>query len=437
MIKEKKKNKNREITLKDEISGYIKTAGVTFLIASAFTVLLSFHARSEMIKNIYAHKEEKGRLDTKIAQKIVAQSDFTKLLHQRSYNICMQVAALYESAEDYPKAEYAYSLAYNKAPENNYVVHYKYARVLITQEKFDEAQKIIDSAVDTNNLKLIKFKTRAYIVMGDKYNSIDKFLKAALCYEKAQYYYNCLKKKDKKVEQAIKERLSDAYVDVADVMVENGYNSDAVQYLKKALKNTPDKFVVKYKLAIIYADLDPVVSVDYFNYLLDKMPQYIDYNVYNRALMKAANIAEIQGDLTKSKYYRYRSHSVDLFLNQKVVYKDDIEVLLEKFTVKKVLFKYKLEADFKLENESSVDIKRLFVQFVLRHKDKETEMYTEQCATKKLPLYSNGGKSETIKVKFGNNIFTKKELKNYYIDVYLYKDKKYKTLMGTFRVPLK
>ena len=34
-------------------------------------------------------------------------------------------------------------------------------------------------------------------------------------------------------------------------------------------------------------------------------------------------------------------------------------------------------------------------------------------------------------------IFTKKELEQYYIDIYLYKDEKYKTLVSTMKVPLK
>ena len=59
MIKEKRKKKKREITFKDEMAAYIKTAGLSFLLAAFFTVLMSFHARSEMTKNLYSTKKEK------------------------------------------------------------------------------------------------------------------------------------------------------------------------------------------------------------------------------------------------------------------------------------------------------------------------------------------------------------------------------------------
>jgi hypothetical protein len=60
-----------------------------------------------------------------------------------------------------------------------------------------------------------------------------------------------------------------------------------------------------------------------------------------------------------------------------------------------------------------------------------------QCVSKDHPLFSNGGESESITINFGKNIFTKKELSNYVIDVYLYKDEKFKTLIGTFAIPAK
>ena len=52
-------------------------------------------------------------------------------------------------------------------------------------------------------------------------------------------------------------------------------------------------------------------------------------------------------------------------------------------------------------------------------------------------LESNGGITPIITAKFCKNIFTKKELEQYVIDIYLYKDEKFKTLISTMPVPLK
>ena len=90
-----------------------------------------------------------------------------------------------------------------------------------------------------------------------------------------------------------------------------------------------------------------------------------------------------------------------------------------------------------MQNNSAADVYKLYASFVLRHKNKIREIYTTECVTKKRPLLSNGDEIKDINVKLGKRIFTKRELGNYYIDVYLYKDAKYKTLIGTYKVPSK
>ena len=61
-----------------------------------------------------------------------------------------------------------------------------------------------------------------------------------------------------------------------------------------------------------------------------------------------------------------RYSSVDIFVNQKVVYKNDIEVLLDSFKVRKIFFKYKLKSKFKLKNVSNNDTRTLRADFILK-----------------------------------------------------------------------
>ncbi len=436
MIKEKKKKKKKVITFKEELVGYAKTAGIAFIAGAVFTILLSFHSRSEMIKNLYANKNDKLKLEAQVARQIVAHSDLTNALVTKNFVVCMQVGNLYEAAGDYNKAEYAYHLAVQKAPNGNFSAHLKLALVLIAQDKMDDAEDIIQSVPDFNSLSLIRFKTRANIVLGDKYYSKSMFLKAADAYEKANYYYLRLTKRDKVVHASILKRLVQAYLDTASVIVKNGYNSDAVRFLKKALKYDPDNLQIQYRLAIVYADLDPIVSIDYFEPLIEKIPQDIDYETYGKVLMKAANIMDIQGNSIQAKYYRYKIHSLDLYVNKKVVYKDDLEVFINSFNAKKIFFTYKVKGKVVIKNVSAQDIKKMYAEFVFRKDDKQKESLITQCATKRKPLYSNGGESEVLEFQLGKNIFTKRELKNYYVDVYVYKDPKFKTKIASYKVPL-
>ena len=103
--------------------------------------------------------------------------------------------------------------------------------------------------------------------------------------------------------------------------------------------------------------------------------------------------------------------------------------------IKKIFFTYKLKSEFSIKNVSTQDINKLTAEFILRQEDKQKEQYSLNCASKKKPLFSNGGELTNINVNFGKNIFTKRELKQYYIDVYLYKEPKYKTLTASFHIP--
>ena len=54
MIKEKKKKIKEKKSLGQILLEYVRTVFVSFVVAFIFTVTLSFHARSEMIKDLYS-----------------------------------------------------------------------------------------------------------------------------------------------------------------------------------------------------------------------------------------------------------------------------------------------------------------------------------------------------------------------------------------------
>ncbi len=433
------KNKSQILTKKitKTIFEYGRTVFLSLGVALVLTIFLSLHARNEMIRNLYTSGSEQNKIDEQIAKQIIAQSDYMPDLEKRKYSICLHVGSLYETAGNYENARQAYELAITKAKNGVYTPYYKLASVLIKEGKFDEAKNIINSVQDANDKNLIKFKTRINIEMGDKYYSIGKFISASHCYEQAKYYYDKFSNKDKEVDSAIIKRLVSSYVETADTIVKEGYNTDAAKFLTKALNLKPQDNSIRYKLAVIYADLDASQSVKYFEPLLSEMPQYIDYDIYNKAIIKAANIADLEGKTTEAKYLRYKLHTKDMFLNQKVVYKSDVEIICNSFSIKKFMFKYHLVGHYTIKNISPNNINKLYADFVLKQNDKEKEIVKIQCANKKNPLISHTGATDEIEVKFGKNIFTQKELEQYTIDIYLYKDEKFKTLIGTYTIPEK
>lgn len=439
MIKEKRKitKYNQKKTKQQILNEYLRTVAVSFFVGIVITSFLAIHARNEMIKNIYANVEEQESMDKKMAQQIIQQSDLMDDLQKKKYIVCLHVGDLYATAGDYKNAQYAYELAVEKAPAGAYKPYYKLCSVLIAQEQMDKANSLLDKLKDHKNKNLIKIKARSYIVMGDKYYSMSKFLSAAKSYEKAEFYYSKFARKDKKVEDSIKTRIINSYIQTADVMVKTGLNTDAVRFLKKAEKYSPKDFQIRYKLAIVLSDSDPEKSISYLDSLLDEIPQHIDYGVYCNALRKAANIADLDGRPTQAKYYRYKMHSIDMFVNRKVVYKNDFDIALDAFSAKKMWFTYPLKGVFRVTNNSSIDIVNMYADFVLLYDNKPVETISQHFVNRDNPLYSNGYESVSTEVKFKRKIFTRKELENYAIEVYLYKDEKFKTQVAKFKIPSK
>lgn len=438
MIKEKKKSSkyNFKKTKSQIMMEYLRTIGFSVLFSILLTTALALHARDEMIKDISRTPEDRQSMDRKLANQLIQSADLMKDLPSRKASVCMHIGELYETAGDYEKAQIAYEYAVKKAPRNFYTPYYRLVCCLAAQDKLKEAEALVKSTKDKTVKSLIKFKTRSYIVIGDKYYSNSKFLSAAKNYEKAYFYYDKFSKKDNVVDESIKYRIVNSYIEAADILVKTGLNSDAVRFLKKAEKYEPNDYTIRYKLAIILCDLDPEESVKYIKPLLQDRPQDLDYSVYGNAYLKAANIADLDGRPTDAKNYRYKVHSIDMFINNKVVYKNDIDVDLLKFTVKKKLFTYPLSAVYTFSNVSNSDIVNLTADFVLASEGKPLETFTASVSSKDNPLFPYAEEPNVVDVKFKKKIFTKKELENYTVEIYLYKDKKYKTHVATTKIPI-
>lgn len=440
MIKEKKKitKYNYHKPLKVIVSELVRTVMFSVLFAAVFTICLSINARNEMIKNLYVNVEEQKLVEKQLAQQFIqSNTDLLNDIKSKKYSICLHIGDLYKTVGEYDKARMAYESAVSKSPRGEYKAYYRLILILAEQEKFDEIDKIMTELKDYHDKKLIKFKTRSYIIIGDKYYSIGKFLSAAKSYEKADFYYSKFKKKDKVVEDSIKNRIINSYLKAADTIIKIGYNSDAVRYLKKVEKYCPENLNVKYKLGIILSDSDPEQAIKYLAMLFEKIPQNIDYGVYCSALMKAANIADLENRPTVAKYYRNKIHSIDLFIKRKVIYQNDIDVIIDKFNVKKVFFTYPLRVTYKFVNTSNSDIIYLNADFVLCNNDKPIETVTLKVADKNKPLLIGNYDGNMINVKFKKAIFTRKELSNYTVKIYAFKDDKFKTLVSENKIPQK
>ncbi|MCQ2753977.1 MAG: hypothetical protein MJ231_02895, partial [bacterium] len=265
MIKEKqKKTKYNSVkTTSQIVLEYVKTVLLSFGVGIVITSFLAIHARSEMIKNLYAENGDRDSINKAIAEQIIKNTDLMADLPNKRYDLCIKVGDLYMTVNDYQNAEVAYNAANLKDKPEMYTADYKLICALVSQEKFDKAELILNDVKDKNEKKLLKFKSRSYMVIGDKYYSLGKFISAAKNYEKSAFYYNKFAKKDKKIVESIENRIANSYIHSADIMVNSGRNSDAVRFLKKAEKLAPNNLTTKYRLGIILSDYEPEESLNY------------------------------------------------------------------------------------------------------------------------------------------------------------------------------
>ena len=104
------------------------------------------------------------------------------------------------------------------------------------------------------------------------------------------------------------------------------------------------------------------------------------------------------------------------------------------FDIKKKMFTYPIKLDFNFMNISAVDIINLKGDFVLTLNNKPIETLKVVVADKNAPLLSSTFEANLVPVKFKKTVFTKKELENYSIKVYLYKDEKFKTFVNEIKI---
>lgn len=416
---------------------YLKNIAISILIALIITICLLFNTRQHVINNFNNSYVNNLKFNKHFAKELLQNSELNINFQQQSFSTCMYFASLYYTIEQYDNAKNIYSIAMLKSKPNNYQAHLKYVEILILQNKLNEAKEFIENIPDNNNKNLIKMKSNSYLLLGDALFAQKKYLTAARYYKKSKFYYDLFKKRKKTIEEKLINDISNSYNKVADILVENNYPKEAIEYLKKARKIKPNDFITEYKLAILYSDLDPLKSLEYFEQLIKQKPQEIDSNIYIKALMHSANIESLSGNEIKAKLYRYKIYSFEELLKHKVVYKNDFDIIFQNINYSKKFFKYRINTIIRIQNHSLSNINKLYVELILKKDDKILDKITKECISNKKILQADGDLTPPIEITFNKNFLTKTDLSKLEIDIYLYKDEKYKTLIKTKTVPIK
>ena len=422
-----KKNKYIISIINDKNVDYWKTFFITLSIVLTFGVLNIFY----MIHNVFNYDATKERrnIDATFESYLVdvlidTNNEYAKL-YPKSYAVNMRLGILYSYKKDFENAERQFKNSIEKAEGYDYSPSYQLAKLYVKMGKLQEAQEVMDAIGEKPNKRIIKFKGSIYASLGDAYYQDGYFALAVMKYEKALSYFDVISGAKNKKE--IKEKIIKSSVSLADKYVDIGKIDEAIMALEKAYAMDPEKIIVNYKLGLLYIDNNPYKAYQLLSYVHKNDPQKMNYDAYLELINKLADIELEKNNFTESELYRKRAIQYQKFVKNNLLYNKDLFVDVMKMDVNLDLAaqEYLLNLQFRLQNNSSLDIDNLYVRAVFKDGDTVIKAYTQQIFDK-TRVFEAGAITPPI-VLSASEPFSKNSKKNddLTVDVYAYKYPKY------------
>ena len=403
---------------------YWKTFLITLSIVFAFGILNIFY----MIHNVFNYDATKERhnIDSTFESYLVdvlidTNNEYSKM-YPKNYAVNMRLGILYSYKKDYDSAERQFKNSIEKAEGYDYTPNYQLAKLYVKTGKLQNAQEVMDSIGEKPKKRIIRFKAEIYNLLGDAYYQDGYFALAVMKYERAYFYYDVIRSKKLK---DVKEKIIKASVSLADNYVNTGKIDEAIMALEKAYELNPEKIIVNYKLGLLYIDNNPYKAYELLSYVHKNDPQKMNYDAYLNLINKLANIELNKGNATESELYRKRAMQYQKFVKNNLLYDKDLFVDVIKIDVNTDLAaqEYLLNFQFRLQNNSDLDIDNLYVRAVFKDGNNIIKAYTQQIFDK-TRIFEAGTITPPI-VLSASEPFNGGKNFDLSIDVYAYKYPKY------------
>lgn len=405
----------------------------TILIAAALScmvvVAIVVHARMSIEDELYITNEHQSKMQRKFTESILSQEDVLGKLYSEDYKYNIYMGDLHLSVGDFAEAEAYYQQAIYLAPDATYDHYLKLMILYLRTHQIEKAEQLENSVVDKNSQKLIKFKCRANILLGDYYYQIKNGTLSNKKYKLAEYYFDKLNVRKVKSREYIKNGVLASFVQIADKYVDEQNYLEAYRFLKRAETVAPENLTIKYKLALVLSYIDPMKSIDYFDIIKKNKPQMVSFYLYYETLMRAAEICRVRGELPESKLYAYKAGSIKNFYENNIV---NAEVIFLDFLHSKVLTSKKSDKfvlKYRLTNITTHNLSNVKMDVIFYNDGHPMATFTKTVFTKDIYLRPNET-SPIININFNAPLHFKKNVyENISYEIYLYSNEKYKTLM--------
>ncbi len=310
------------------------------------------------------------RIDKKISKEDLAVENLAKFasieeLEKKlmedptNYLISIRLAQIYESLNDFKKANEFYNNALRISLRSNLSLYYyslfcaKYDLTALSSSLAEE--------LSGNNKKNIKYRAKIYCAIGDSFTRQKQFEASNKAYKIAYKYAKSLN--DLSLQQEIKEKYVDSYLKLADENIENKDIVHAIANLKNALRIKESPYA-KYRLGLIYSDINKQKAEKFIFEAFKENPFIVNPYIYNSILENLINKAQDEENYNSHKYYSMKLKRYKKILSKIYVFKDDILIGNSKLVhSKKFLSKEdKHYLNFDIKNNSKEKIEQLYLE---------------------------------------------------------------------------
>lgn len=408
---------------------YLNSFFAAIFVAALVVTFLSIDARMSIEDELYTTKEQQSKIQRKFTESILSQEHVLGRLYSDDYKYNIYMGNLHLSVGEYPEAEIYYKHAITLAPDATYEHYLKLLILYLNTNQPEKAEQIEHSAVDKNEQRLIKFKCKANMLLGDYYFKNNDGITANKKYRMADYYFDKLDLRKVKDRTYIQQAILASYVQIADKYVKEENYREAYRSLIRAEKIDYSNLTVKYKLALVLSYINPIKAIEYYDIIKKQEPQMLSFYLYYETLMRAAEICEIRGDKPSAKLYTYKASSAKNFYENNIINSDVIylDFLISKIEPSKKFDRFILK--YRLTNITTYILSNVKMDIIFYHKDEPLAQFTKTVFNKENYLRPNET-SPIININFDAPKHYKKNVyEDINFEIYLYSNDKYKCLM--------
>lgn len=408
---------------------YLKTFLTTLFIVVMFGIFNIFY----MIHNIF-NDDAKSKynvdaaFESYLVDVLIDQNMDLAKRYPKNYATNMRLGILFSYKRDYINAEREFKNSVEKAVAYDYTPSYQLAKLYVKINRLQDAQDIMDNIGERPNKRLINFKADIYFKLGEAYYDQGYYALSMMKYEKAMSYYQII---SKKMLKQTKEAYINSCIALADSYVQVGKIDDAILTLEKAYELDSQNLVLNYKLGLLYSDNDIKKAYKLLSFVNKENPEMMNYDLYFDIINRMADLEAENGKPTDAELYRKKALQYQKFVKNNLLYEKDLFFDVMKLDVNTDIAaqEHIINLQFRLQNNSSLDIGNLYVKAVFKDGDKIFQTSTQQLYDE-TRVFKAGVTTPPISIS-ASEPYDKKynPNKDWKVQVYAYKYPKYSVLI--------